>query len=66
MNLKVGDEIQLGWFVRNQNGVERIEENFTIHQVVAMAGQGQLAGTTSPALFTDLLRLKSGSNPKET
>ena len=55
LEVGVGDEIQLGWFVRNQNGVERIEENFTIHQVVAMAGQGQLAGTTSPALFTDLL-----------
>jgi len=55
LEVGIGDEIQLGWFVRNQNGVERIEENFTIHQVVAMAGQGQLAGTTSPALFTDLL-----------
>ncbi len=49
-----GDELQLGWFVRNQNGVERVEQNFSIEEVVAMAGQGQLAGTTTPAVFTDL------------
>ena len=50
-----GEEIQLGWFVRTQNGIERVEENFTIYQIVAMSGQGQLAGTTAPALFTDLV-----------
>ena len=55
LGVKAGDEIQLGWYVRNQNGIERIEENFSIHKVVAMAGQGQLAGTTVPAMFTDLL-----------
>ena len=49
-----GDELQLGWFVRNQNGIERVEQNFSIEQVVEMAGQGQLAGTTTPAVFTDL------------
>ena len=52
LGVKAGDEIQLGWYVRNQNGIERIEENFSIHKVVAMAGQGQLAGTTVPAMFT--------------
>jgi putative ABC transport system permease protein len=55
LEVGAGDEIQLSWYVRNQNGIERIKENFTIHQVVAMDGQGQLAGTTSPAVFTDLL-----------
>ena len=54
LDVDVGDSVQLGWFVRNQNGLERIEENFTIHHIVAMAGQGQLAGTTAPAMFTDL------------
>ena len=52
--VREGEEIQLGWFVRTQDGIERVEENFTIHQIVAMSGQGQLAGTTTPALFTDL------------
>ncbi len=52
--VREGEEIQLGWFVRTQDGIERVEENFTIHQIVAMSGQGQLAGTTAPALFTDL------------
>ena len=55
LDVKQGEEIQLGWYVRNQDGIERVKENFTIHQIVAMDGQGQLAGTTSPALFTDLL-----------
>ncbi len=55
LEVDVGEEIQLGWYVRNQNGIERVEENFSIHQVVPMAGQGQLAGTTTPAMFTDLL-----------
>ena len=54
LEVNEGDELQLGWYVRNQNGVERIEENFSIEAVVAMAGQGQLAGTTTPAVFTDL------------
>ena len=54
LEVGVGDEIQLGWFVQNQNGIERVEENFSIEEVVAMAGQGQLAGTTTPAVFTDL------------
>lgn len=49
-----GDEIELGWFVRNNNGIERIKDLFLIHQVVSMANQGQLAGTTAPAVFTDL------------
>ena len=55
LDVTEGEEIQLGWFVRTQNGIERVEENFTIYQIVAMSGQGQLAGTTAPALFTDLV-----------
>ena len=49
-----GDELQLGWFVRNQDGIERVERNFSVEEIVPMAGQGQLAGTTTPAVFTDL------------
>lgn len=59
LEVKVGDEVQFQWSVRNQNGIERSIENFTIHQIVAMDGQGQLAGTTSPAVFTDLLSAQS-------
>lgn len=55
LDVRAGDEVQLGWYIRSQNGIERVEENFSIHQVVTMAGQGQLAGTTTPAMFTDLL-----------
>ena len=47
-----GDELQLGWFVRTQNGIERVEQNFSVEEIVEMAGQGQLAGTTAPAVFT--------------
>ena len=54
MEVGVNESVQLGWYVRNQNGIERIEQNFTIHQIAEMEGQGQLAGTTSPAIFTDL------------
>ncbi|MBI98627.1 MAG: hypothetical protein CMB71_00405 [Euryarchaeota archaeon] len=54
LDVVAGEEIQLGWFVRTQDGIERVQENFTIYQIVAMSGQGQLAGTTAPALFTDL------------
>lgn len=59
LEVRSGDEIQFQWSVRNQNGIERIKENFTIYQIVAMDGQGQLAGTTSPAVFTDLLSAQS-------
>ena len=54
LEVGVNESVQLGWYVRNQNGIERIEQNFTIHQIAEMEGQGQLAGTTSPAIFTDL------------
>ena len=42
LEVGAGDEIQLSWYVRNQNGIERIKENFTIHQVVAMDGKANL------------------------
>lgn len=65
LDVGVGDEVKLGWYVRNQDGVERVEENVTIHQVVAMSGQGQLSGTTSPAMFTDLLSAQSWQQSEE-
>ena len=54
LDVDEGDEIQLGWFVRSDEGIERTEQSFLIHDVVSMANQGQLAGTTAPAVFTDL------------
>ena len=61
-----GDELQLGWFVRNQNGIERVEQNFSIEEVVEMAGQGQLAGTTTPPSLPISQQLKSCNNPRAT
>lgn len=54
LDVDKGDEIELGWFVRSNEGIERIERSFLVHDVVSMANQGQLAGTTGPAVFTDL------------
>lgn len=54
LELDEGDEIELGWFVRSDEGIERTKQFFLIHDVVSMANQGQLAGTTAPAIFTDL------------
>ncbi len=65
LEVDAGDEIQLSWYVRNQNGIERVKENFSIYQVVAMDGQGQLAGTTSPAVFTDLLSAQTWQQSAE-
>ena len=54
LDIGKGDEIELGWFVRSDDGIERTTDSFLIHDVVSMANQGQLAGTTAPAVFTDL------------
>lgn len=54
LDIDEGDEIELGWFVRSDEGIERTKQSFLIHDVVSMANQGQLAGTTAPAVFTDL------------
>ena len=64
LDVEEGEEIQLGWFVRTQDGIERIEENFTIHQIVAMSGQGQLAGTTAPPCSPISPLLRNGNNLK--
>ena len=50
-----GDEIEIGWYVTEDNSRKRIEQNFVIYEVVDNAGMANLAGTKSPALFTDLL-----------
>ena len=42
-----GDEIELGWFVRSDEGIERTKQFFLIHDVVSMANQG-------PASYTHL------------
>ena len=64
LEVDVGDSVQLGWFVRNANGVERVEANFTIHHIAAMAGKANsLERLLQPSLPTFSQR-KNGNNLK--
>ena len=55
LSVAEGDEIEIGWYVTEDNSRKRIEQNFVVYEVVDNAGMANLAGTKSPALFTDLL-----------
>ena len=54
LDLSVGDSVELGWYVSNEEGRKRVESNVTIFQIVENEGMANLAGTKSPAIFTDL------------
>ena len=54
LDLSVGDSVELGWYVSSEEGRKRIESNATIFQIVENEGMANLAGTKSPAIFTDL------------
>tara|TARA_B110001452_G_scaffold166107_1_gene138631 strand:+ start:135 stop:4736 length:4602 start_codon:yes stop_codon:yes gene_type:complete len=54
LSLVAGDGVELGWYITTEGKRERVTQNATIMQVVENTGQAALAGTTSPALFTDL------------
>ena len=54
LNLTEGDSIELGWYVTDDNQRQRLTSNASVLKVVANTGQGAAAGTSTPALFTDL------------
>jgi putative ABC transport system permease protein len=54
LDLKSGSSVELGWYVTEENRRTRVTQNATVLQVVENSGQGAAAGTSAPALFTDL------------
>ncbi|MFL2949362.1 MAG: FtsX-like permease family protein [Candidatus Poseidoniaceae archaeon] len=55
LDLSQGDSIEIGWYITEENQRVRVTENASILNVVPNSGQAAAAGTSSPALFTDLL-----------
>ena len=62
LELTEGDEVEIGWYVTEDNARKRIEQSFTVFRIVKNAGMANLAGTKSPALFTDLLTAQELQN----
>ena len=54
LDLSVGDSVELGWYVSTEEGRQRTESNATVFKIVDNDGMANLAGTKSPAIFTDL------------
>ena len=54
LDLEQGDAIDVGWYVTNDNQRQRSTAVATVLKVVPNTGQGAAAGTSAPALFTDL------------
>ena len=54
LSVNEGDQITVGWYVSEDNSRKRIEDNFTVYKVVRNSGMANLAGTKSPAIFSDL------------
>ena len=54
LDLAKSDIIELGWYVTEDNSRKRVEGSFKVMEVVDNDGMATLAGTASPALFTDL------------
>ncbi|MDG1551235.1 MAG: hypothetical protein P8Q95_05870, partial [Candidatus Poseidoniaceae archaeon] len=54
LELDVADEVEIGWYVTDDGARKRIEQNATIFKIVENDGMANLAGTQSPAMFTDL------------
>ena len=55
LNIGKGDNIEVGYYVTEDNSRKRLEQTFSVFTVVSSAGMGSLAGTQSPAIFSDLL-----------
>ena len=55
LNLLEGDEVEIGYYLTEDNSRKRIEQKFSVLRVVENSGMANLAGTKSPALFTDLI-----------
>ena len=62
LSLAEGDAVEVGWYVTEDNSRKRIEEVFTVFKIVENAGMANLAGTKSPAIFTDLLTAQELQN----
>ncbi len=54
LEVEQGELIEIGWYVTEDNSRKRVEEMFSVYQVVENEGMANLAGTRSPALFSDL------------
>ena len=59
LSLSVGDELDIGWYVTQDNARKRVEASVNVQFIVANEGQGASAGTQSPAIFTDLSTAQS-------
>ena len=62
LGLVEGDEVEIGWYITEDNSRKRIEELFTVFKVVKNSGMANLAGTKSPAMFSDLLTAQDLQN----
>lgn len=60
LGLEVGDRTDMGWYItdEDQQRVRRVQE-VMIAAIVANEGQGAMAGSQSPAVFTDLVTAQS-------
>ena len=54
LDLAVGDSLDIGWYVTEENKRIRVESSLKVFSIVANEGQGASAGTQAPAFFTDL------------
>lgn len=54
LEVKAGDVLEMGWFITEEGQRVKRQADVQVHAVVANEGQGAMAGTLSPAVFTDL------------
>ena len=54
LELEVGDDVEIGWYVTEDGARKRLEQNVSVFKIVENDGMANLAGTKSPAMFTDL------------
>jgi len=55
LEINVGDILEMGWFVTDDGQRVKRQSDVQVHSIVANEGQGAMAGTRSPAVFTDIL-----------
>ena len=55
LNINLGDNLEVGYYVTEDSARKRVEQTFSVFKVINNAGMGSLAGTQSPAIFSDLL-----------
>ncbi len=59
LDLAIGDDLEIGWYVTEENKRIRVESTLEVFSIVANEGQGASAGTQAPAFFTDLATAQS-------